>query len=145
MRFAFTEDQELFRQALAEMLEKECPHEVLAEAWASAGGRVPGLWDRLAEMGVVALTTPEEAGGLGMNELDLVLLLEESGRWALPEPLLETTAIAAPLIAPVPRGLLPVCPRIASISSPATSKKRDLLTSYGSRRSTAGNILTCWC
>ena len=60
MRFAFTEDQELFRQALAEMLEKECPHEVLAEAWASAAGRVPGLWEKLAEMGVVGLTTPEE-------------------------------------------------------------------------------------
>jgi alkylation response protein AidB-like acyl-CoA dehydrogenase len=101
VRFAFTEDQELFRQALAEMLQKECPHEVLAEAWAGAGGRVPGLWDKLAEMGVVGLTTPERAGGLGMNDLDLVLLLEEAGRWCVPEPLLETTAIAAPLIAAV--------------------------------------------
>ena len=41
---------------------------------------------------------PEEHGGLGMNEVDLVLILEEAGRAALPEPLLETTAIGVPLL-----------------------------------------------
>ena len=50
-------------------------------------------------MGVVGLTAPEDHGGLGLSELDLVLLLEEAGRAALPEPLLETTGLAAPLLA----------------------------------------------
>ena len=50
-------------------------------------------------MGVVGLLVPEADGGLGMDELDLVLLLEESGRVALPDPLVETSAVAAPLLA----------------------------------------------
>jgi alkylation response protein AidB-like acyl-CoA dehydrogenase len=44
------------------------------------------------------MTVPEAYGGLGMNELDLVLVLEEAGRAALTEPLLETTAVGAPLL-----------------------------------------------
>ena len=46
-----------------------------------------------------AVTVPEAQGGLGLGLVDLVPLLEEAGRVALPEPLLETTALAAPLLA----------------------------------------------
>jgi alkylation response protein AidB-like acyl-CoA dehydrogenase len=42
---------------------------------------------------------PERHGGLGMDEIDLVLLLEETGRAALPEPVLETAAVGVPLLA----------------------------------------------
>src|SRR5262249_50246557 len=61
-------------------------------------GRVPALWSKLAELGVVGLTVPEDHGGLGLGELDLVLLLEEAGRAAAPEPLVETTAVGATLL-----------------------------------------------
>jgi alkylation response protein AidB-like acyl-CoA dehydrogenase len=50
-------------------------------------------------MGVVGLTAPEGAGGLGLGELDLILLLQETGRAALPEPIVETTAVVVPLLA----------------------------------------------
>ena len=50
-------------------------------------------------MGVVGLTVPETDGGLGLGLVDLVLLLEEAGRAGLPEPLLETTALAVPVLA----------------------------------------------
>jgi alkylation response protein AidB-like acyl-CoA dehydrogenase len=49
-------------------------------------------------MGVVGLTAPEEHGGLGMDETGLVLLLEEAGRVALPEPLAQTTAVGIPML-----------------------------------------------
>ncbi len=99
MRFAFTEDQLLFRDAVRDLLAKECLPEAVRTAWESQDGRSAELWGSLAEMGVIGLTIPEELGGLGMTELDLVLLLEEAGRAALPEPVLETTAVAAPLLA----------------------------------------------
>lgn len=99
MHFAFTEDQELFRKSLRDVLDKNCTPDHVRQAWNNDDGRIPGLWAQLAELGIVGLTVPEEHGGLGMNELDLVLLLEEAGRAALPEPFLETTAVAAPLIA----------------------------------------------
>jgi alkylation response protein AidB-like acyl-CoA dehydrogenase len=98
MRFAFTDDQLLFRDAVREVLAKECSPDVVRHAWESGSAHSVELWRALAELGVVGLTVPETDGGLGMKELDLVLLLEESGRAALPEPLLGTTAVAVPLL-----------------------------------------------
>jgi alkylation response protein AidB-like acyl-CoA dehydrogenase len=98
MHFAFTDDQLLFRDTVRDFLANECPPARVREAWENDTGRVPGLWAKLAEMGVVGLTAPEAAGGLGMDEVDLVLLLEEAGRAALPEPLAEQVAIAIPAL-----------------------------------------------
>jgi alkylation response protein AidB-like acyl-CoA dehydrogenase len=99
VRFAFTDDQKLFRDTLRALLEKECTGDVVRRAWSADGtGRSPPLWSKLAELGVVGLTVPEAEGGLGLSEIDLVLLLEESGRAALPEPIVETTAVGVPLL-----------------------------------------------
>lgn len=96
MEFAFTAEQIERRDALREFLARECPPSVVRGAWE---GKLTDLWPRLADMGVVGLTAPSDVGGMAMDELDLVLLLEEAGRAALPEPLLETTAVAVPLLA----------------------------------------------
>jgi alkylation response protein AidB-like acyl-CoA dehydrogenase len=53
----------------------------------------------LAELGAPALVVPEDAGGLGLDDVDLVAVLEEAGRANVPEPLLETAALAAPTLA----------------------------------------------
>jgi alkylation response protein AidB-like acyl-CoA dehydrogenase len=98
MRFAFSREQILFRDTARELLRKHCPAAAVRAAWAEPSGRVPGLWSRLAEVGLVGLTVPEAHGGLGLDELDLVLALEEAGRAAAPEPLLETTAVGALLL-----------------------------------------------
>jgi alkylation response protein AidB-like acyl-CoA dehydrogenase len=95
VHFAFSEDQIAFRDAVADFLAKECPPSVVRQAW---DGRPVDLWGPLAEMGVVGLTVPEAAGGLGLGLVDLVLLLEETGRAALPEPIVETTAVCVPLL-----------------------------------------------
>jgi alkylation response protein AidB-like acyl-CoA dehydrogenase len=97
MRFAFTEDQLVFRDAVRDLLGAECPPSVVRDAWAH--GHRADLWRRLADMGVAGLTAPESCGGMGLSELDLVLLLEESGRVADPSPLVETTAVAIPALA----------------------------------------------
>lgn len=99
MRFAFTDDQLLFRDAVADLLAKECPPEAVRAAWAADPADRPPVWAALAEMGVLGLTVPESHGGLGMDELDLLPLLTEAGRVALPGPLVETVAVAAPLLA----------------------------------------------
>jgi alkylation response protein AidB-like acyl-CoA dehydrogenase len=98
MRFAFTEQQTDLRDAVRDLLAKECPPERVREAWASPSGRA-GVWGALAEMGVIGMAAPEEAGGLDLDEVDLVLVLEESGRACLPEPIVETAAVAVPLLA----------------------------------------------
>jgi alkylation response protein AidB-like acyl-CoA dehydrogenase len=100
VRFAFTDDQKLFRDTLRALLEKECTADVVRRAWSrDTDGRSPSLWTKLAELGVLGLAMPEAHGGLGLSEIDLVLLLEECGRAALPEPIVETSAVGAPLLA----------------------------------------------
>jgi alkylation response protein AidB-like acyl-CoA dehydrogenase len=99
MRFAFTDEQRMFQRTVRELLARECPPAEVRAAWTSSSGRSPARWARLAEVGVVGLTIPAALGGSGGDALDWVLPFEEAGRAALPEPLLETTAVAAPLLA----------------------------------------------
>jgi alkylation response protein AidB-like acyl-CoA dehydrogenase len=99
MRFAFTDEQRLFQRTVRELLLRECPPSEVRAAWTSATGRATARWSKLAEVGVVGLTIPVALGGVGGDALDWVLPFEEAGRAALPEPLVETTAVAAPLLA----------------------------------------------
>jgi alkylation response protein AidB-like acyl-CoA dehydrogenase len=98
VHFAFTDDQLAFRDAVRELLESECTPAQLRAAWTNGTGRVPGLWDHLTEMGVVGMLLPEARGGLGMTLADLVLILEETGRCAVPEPIVETAAFGAEVL-----------------------------------------------
>lgn len=101
MRFAFSAEQRQFQRTMRDLLARACPPAEVRAAWAEGSGRSPARWTQLTEVGAVGLTVPAEHGGLGGDALDWVLPLEESGRAALPEPLLETTAVAAPLLAAV--------------------------------------------
>jgi alkylation response protein AidB-like acyl-CoA dehydrogenase len=98
VRFAFTEEQLAFHDAVRAFLEKECPPKVVRDAWTNADGR-SGLWDALTEMGVTGLSHPDVAGGLGVDEIAVTLILEETGRFALPEPIVEHTAVGLPAVA----------------------------------------------
>jgi alkylation response protein AidB-like acyl-CoA dehydrogenase len=99
MDFDFSPEQYLLRDTVRDLLRRECTPEAVRAAWTSETGRSPQRWRKLAQLGVVGLTVAEEHGGAGMDEVDLVLILEEAGRSLLPEPLLETTAVGAPLLA----------------------------------------------
>jgi alkylation response protein AidB-like acyl-CoA dehydrogenase len=48
---------------------------------------------------VFSIAAPERHGGLGGDELDLVLVLEEFGRAAVPDGISEQVAVAVPLLA----------------------------------------------
>lgn len=98
MRFAFTQDQLDFADAVSDLLAKECTPTHLRVAWENDTGRIPGLWEMLVEMGVVGLLAPEGVGGLGMSELDLVRISYEAGRAGLPEPLSATAGVVVPAI-----------------------------------------------
>ena len=100
MQFGFDDDQLAFRDAVRDLLDKECTPATVRAAWHAPPGQLDrGVWDRLAEMGVLATMVPEASDGLGLDEQALVLVVEEAGRAGLPHPLVETAAVAAPLIA----------------------------------------------
>jgi alkylation response protein AidB-like acyl-CoA dehydrogenase len=98
MRFAFSDDQLLLASTVRDFLAKECTAETVRTLWATESGQDAGLWSKLAELGVLGALVPDAHGGMGLDERDLVLLLEEAGRAALPLPLVSTAAVAAPLL-----------------------------------------------
>jgi alkylation response protein AidB-like acyl-CoA dehydrogenase len=66
MRFALTDDQAALRDAVRALLAKEPADS-------------PATFDALIEMGVTSILVPEADGGLGMDALTAVLVLEQAG------------------------------------------------------------------
>jgi alkylation response protein AidB-like acyl-CoA dehydrogenase len=115
MDFTFTEDQLLFQESVRDFLVNEVTCERIRASWETDSGRDSALWNQLAELGLTAMTVPEEHGGLGMTELDFVLLAQECGYVALPEPLVHTVLVAVPMLREVGGDLaIEWLPRIAS-------------------------------
>jgi alkylation response protein AidB-like acyl-CoA dehydrogenase len=98
MRFVFTEEQRLFQGTVRDLLVKAFPPEELRASWADDTGRSRERWAQLASLGVAGMLVAPAAGGLGMDEVDMVLVLEEVGRAALPEPIVETSLVATRLL-----------------------------------------------
>lgn len=63
------------------------------------GSEVAATRAALAELGLPLLGVPEDAGGAGMTELDLVLILEEAGYADVRVAIAETVGVVAPLLA----------------------------------------------
>lgn len=99
MDFTFTDDQLLFCDNVKDFLQHEVTPENVRKSWELETGRSPELWQKLVDLGLTAMLVPEKFGGLGMSELDFVLIAQECGRVALQEPLVETAMVGVPLLA----------------------------------------------
>jgi alkylation response protein AidB-like acyl-CoA dehydrogenase len=93
MEFSFTEEQNLIRDAAHDFFKKECPSDLVREMEEDEKGYPPGLWRKMAELGWLGLIFPIEYGGSGGNVLDLIILLEEMGRYLVPVPFLSTVIL----------------------------------------------------
>ena len=62
-------------------------------------GYAPEAFADMAAMGWAGVVVPEACGGMGMNELDFILLAQECGYAGLPEPLVDTMLVGVPLLA----------------------------------------------
>jgi alkylation response protein AidB-like acyl-CoA dehydrogenase len=97
MDFAFSQEQEMLRSSARTLLAKASPSAVVRKLMETEDAYDEGLWKKLAEQGWTALGIPEEYGGFG-SFLDLVVVLEETGRVLLPGPFFETMGMAVPAI-----------------------------------------------
>ena len=117
MDFAFSEDQEEVRRGVRTVLDAECNVNDLREfELADQEARAElsaNRWGVLAELGAPALLVPASSNGLGLSDVDLVGVLEEAGYACLPEPLLETAALAAPTLS----ALLPESASAAALTA----------------------------
>ena len=98
MEFDFSDEQRALRDMARDLFATVSPPSRLREVWDADGARDGKVWAAMGEVGLCGIGIPEEHGGVGGDPIDLVLVLEEAGYAALPEPLLETVAVAVPLL-----------------------------------------------
>ena len=98
MDFALSEEQEMFRTYLRKFLEKQGQTDIAREFIQKNTTVLDTALAGLAELGVTAVNIPENYEGLGLGNVDLIPVFEEIGRALLPGALLETLALAVPLL-----------------------------------------------
>jgi len=95
MNFGFTEDQEALREATRKFLDNQCPTTFVRKMMADDTAHATELWKKIAQLGWLGIIVPEDFGGSGGNFLDLVVILEETGKSLLPGPFFATTLLGS--------------------------------------------------
>ncbi|MCP4579013.1 MAG: acyl-CoA/acyl-ACP dehydrogenase [Deltaproteobacteria bacterium] len=98
MNLDFTTEQKLIKDEALKFLKKESPFERVKEIEETEEGYCRKTWKKMAELGWLGLSIPEQHGGEGGQFLDMVILLEEMGRAAFPGPYFSTIAQCALII-----------------------------------------------
>ncbi len=96
MDLRLDDEQDQLVAAFSALYAKEAPTERVRAA--EPLGFDPILWDKVQEMGGVAMSVAEDVGGWGASPLDLALIAEQQGRFVAPAPIIETQ-VAARLLA----------------------------------------------
>ncbi|HEU5158865.1 MAG TPA: acyl-CoA dehydrogenase family protein [Streptosporangiaceae bacterium] len=95
---SFTDEQRLLATTVREALAATCPPDAVRAAGADPAARRGKAWQALGEVGLLGAHVPEEHGGLGLRPMDTVLAFEETGRAAVPGPIVETAVAAPPVL-----------------------------------------------
>ena len=98
MNLDFSEEQEMLRKLARDFLDKECPKSLVREMEDHSTTFDAGLWKKMAELGWMGLIVPGRYGGSDGSFMDLVVLLEETGRACLVSPFLSTVLCTLPIL-----------------------------------------------
>lgn len=99
MQYHLTDDQAQIRDAISAFLADRYDHHARERILQMPGHWSPDIWGALAsELGVLGLTVPETAGGLGGGPVDALLVMDAFGEALVVEPFLETCVIGATLL-----------------------------------------------
>ena len=98
MNFDFSEEQRAIADMATSVFADYCNDDQVRAFWDSGKDYDAGLWQQLAETGLLGLTVPEAEGGSGLGMIELMLALEQQGRYVASAPLwrqaLAATALA---------------------------------------------------
>ena len=96
MNFAFSEEQEEFRQTLRRFFAERSPVSEVFRWMETPEGFDPSLWKQMAaELGLPGVHLPEAHGGQGFGFLELGLVVEEMGRALVCAPFFSSVCLAA--------------------------------------------------
>ena len=79
MNFEFTDDQMALQQLVRKFVEREMPKDEVA-AWDRQGEFPLSLLDKMAEIGLMGASIPEEFGGSGGGVIEETIVIEELAR-----------------------------------------------------------------
>lgn len=99
MDLGLSEAQQMLKTSAQEFLQAECPDTYVREMEENERGYTPEMWEKIAEQGWLGLIIPEQYGGVGLDFMDLSILLEETGRALLPGPFFSTVVMGGMTIA----------------------------------------------
>jgi alkylation response protein AidB-like acyl-CoA dehydrogenase len=98
MQFGLSESQEILKDSARKFFAGECPIAEVRRLMETDTAYDAALWSKLAEQGYTGIISPEEYGGVGLGNVELILLMEEAGRALLPGPFFSTVALAGAAI-----------------------------------------------
>src|SRR4029077_16656506 len=109
MRFGLSESQEFLKDSARKFFAGECPSAEMRRLMETDSAYDAALWSKLTDQGYTGIIFPEEYGGVGLGKVELMLLMEETGRALLPGPLFSTVVLAGSVL--------------EAVSTPANKKK----------------------
>ena len=94
MEFSFTEEQKMIRDTAQAFLAEISSSGAIRSAMETEQGFDDKVWQRICEeMYWQAIHIPEEYGGMGLGYVDLVVMLEQMGRYLLCSPFFSTVCL----------------------------------------------------
>ena len=137
MQFGLSESQEFLKDSARKFFAGECPSSEMRRLMETETAYDATLWSKLTEQGYTGIIFPEEYGGVGLGKVELMLLMEESGRALLPGPFFSTVVLAGSVLdavatpahkkqylAPISRGEARAT--VAILEAPASWNPRDI-------------------
>ena len=99
MDFRLNADQQVLQGAARDFLRKEVSSTVVRAAFEGPDGDAPELYKKMAELGWLGITVPDELGGLGMSAVEQAVVSEQLGYVNAPSPYFTNACVAIPLLA----------------------------------------------
>jgi alkylation response protein AidB-like acyl-CoA dehydrogenase len=95
IQFAFTDEQEQFREAIRRFLQEKSPATAVRRLMDTPAGYDPEVWRQLSEqLALPGIHVPEQYGGAGFGMVELCIVTEEVGRTLLCAPYFSTAVLA---------------------------------------------------
>ncbi|MDO8671371.1 MAG: acyl-CoA dehydrogenase family protein, partial [Dehalococcoidia bacterium] len=98
MNLSLTESQQMLKDTVRRLMERECTPTRLKELEASDTGFPADIWESMATIGLVGLGIPEQYGGGGGSFEDLGVLYYELGRACAPTPHFSSGVLCAQIL-----------------------------------------------
>jgi alkylation response protein AidB-like acyl-CoA dehydrogenase len=95
VNFAFDEQQREIQAIAKELMNELGELDRVVEIAEGETGWREDDWAKLSELGWTGMHIPEEYGGVGLSQVELVVVLEQMGARLLPSPFFSTVCLAA--------------------------------------------------